>query len=90
MAGGPENAGEGVIIGVVDTGIWPESKSFSDRGTGFFARPSYGLPPAHWSGICQTGEEFSPRDCNRKLIGARYYVQGFGLDNVAEQPYVPG
>ena len=68
--GGQGSAGENVIIGVVDTGVWPEHPSFS--GTG------YGPPPASWHGTCQTGEQWTRSDCNNKLIGARYYTKGFG------------
>jgi subtilisin family serine protease len=69
--GGPGKAGEGIIIGVVDSGIWPESKSFADDG-------GYRLLP-RWKGGCEaTGEEWSASLCNNKLIGARYYNAGYG------------
>ncbi|KAF8049851.1 hypothetical protein N665_2109s0002 [Sinapis alba] len=54
-----------IIIGVVDTGIWPESPSFSDKG--------FGEIPLKWKGICMEGADFNKFNCNRKLIGARYY-----------------
>ncbi|KAG9158119.1 hypothetical protein Leryth_000275 [Lithospermum erythrorhizon] len=58
-----------VIIGMLDSGVWPESKSFDD----------YGLDavPKRFKGECVTGEHFSMHNCNRKIIGARYYSKGY-------------
>jgi len=77
-----ETKGEGVIIGIVDGGIWPESLSFSDR-TGKNGNAtkegklSYQQIPG-WNGRCVPGEEFNASNCNQKLIGARYYNAGWG------------
>jgi subtilisin family serine protease len=81
--------GEDVIIGVIDTGIWPEHPSFSDQ-TDLADRPgnsgkrtrAYDAPPAEWHGACQSGELWSQDDCNYKLIGARYFKDGFTNNNI--------
>jgi subtilisin family serine protease len=83
--GGPGNAGEGVKIGVIDTGIYPEHPSFADTPTGpdgpRYDGPAYS-PPTDWNGTCQTGAGFTTAACNNKLIGARYFVDGFGAQNL--------
>ncbi|CDP06942.1 unnamed protein product [Coffea canephora] len=68
-----------VIVGVIDSGIWPESKSFSDHGLG--------PVPKKFKGKCVPGEMFTLANCNRQeeicdirvdiLIRARYYFKGF-------------
>jgi hypothetical protein len=82
--GGVGNAGEGIIVGMVDSGIWPESLSFSDRtGTNGNAskdgKLSYHQIPG-WHGKCTPGEQFTASDCNQKLIGAQWFNAGFGGD----------
>jgi subtilisin family serine protease len=76
--------GEDVIIGIVDSGIWPESASFSDRtGTNGNDKKDgkldYHQIPG-WHGKCTPGEEFTASDCNQKLIGAQYFNAGYGGD----------
>jgi subtilisin family serine protease len=34
-------------------------------------------PPAAFRGSCEPGENFSTSDCNNKLVGARFYADGF-------------
>ena len=76
--------GEDIIIGVIDTGIWPENASFGDKidaqgkpvayhqgGTS-----AYGPAPIKWQGgasACVTGPGFTASMCNNKLLGARFY-----------------
>lgn len=61
--------GSDLVIGVIDTGIWPERRSFSDSGLGPI--------PAKWRGSCFPGTEFLATACNLKLIGARYFSGGY-------------
>ncbi len=74
--------GENVVIGIVDSGVWPEHPSFSDR-TGVNGNATkdgklgYQQIPG-WNGKCTPGEAFTASDCNQKLIAARYYNAGWG------------
>ncbi|EOA39671.1 hypothetical protein CARUB_v10008312mg [Capsella rubella] len=68
--GGSEYAGEGVVIGFVDTGIDPTHPSFSDKIAGH----TYSVPP-RFKGVCEVTIGFPPGSCNRKLIGARHFAE---------------
>ncbi|XP_038703610.1 subtilisin-like protease SBT3 [Tripterygium wilfordii] len=60
--------GRDIIIGVVDTGVWPESKSYNDEGMSEI--------PVRWKGTCESDPQFDSSMCNKKLIGAHYFNKG--------------
>ncbi|XP_027329579.1 cucumisin-like [Abrus precatorius] len=53
------NVESNTIVGVIDSGIWPDSDSFSGGG--------FGPPPQKWKGSCRN---FT---CNNKIVGAKYF-----------------
>ena len=84
--GGVKQAGAGTVVGIIDTGIWPESRSFA--GARLNSTPKGKWDIRRWGqrtfmdkadgtrfqGRCMLGEEWKASDCNTKVIGARYYA----------------
>ncbi|RWW30858.1 hypothetical protein BHE74_00055070 [Ensete ventricosum] len=71
---GESNSGQDVIIGLVDSGIWPESLSFDDSDL---------LPiGSKWRGTCENGTRFDATNCNNKLVGARFFKAGFEAEGI--------
>ena len=93
--------GDGVVIGIIDSGITPEHPALRDTRDADrprACRSSWGEttllgkwlcrryskqpdvlvfdPPENWNGACVAGERFTADDCNNKLIGARWYIDG--------------
>lgn len=59
--------GEGVVVGIIDTGIWPEHPSFADDGT--FPPPKIGPLSCDFGNTAHHPDD-APFTCNNKLIGA--------------------
>ncbi|KAB2611134.1 subtilisin-like protease [Pyrus ussuriensis x Pyrus communis] len=57
------------FVDVLDTRIWTEHPSFSDSGLG-------SIPP-RWKGTCIITPDFPFSFCNRKIIEARAYFNGY-------------
>ncbi len=93
--------GEDIVIAFIDSGVYPEHPSLSDKKEADrprACRSSWGEssllgrwlcrryrraedqlvfdPPENWNGTCQVGESFEATDCNNKLIGARWFIDG--------------
>jgi uncharacterized repeat protein (TIGR01451 family) len=86
--GGQESSGDNVVVGVIDTGIWPEHPSFSDPDP---SSKAYGAPPPPLSGTrqCQFSGGANPGPaftCNNKLVGAYRFMSTY----TSQQPLVPG
>jgi len=93
--------GDGIVIGVIDSGIAPEHPALADTRTAdmprlcrsgwgettllgrWLCRSHRRKPdvlvfeePVDWNGACIAGERFATTDCNNKLIGARWFIDG--------------
>lgn len=92
QVGGQEEAGAGVVVGVLDTGIAPENPLFAGEALGTTAGAEPYLDGetivyekgdgSTFTGACETGPAFSAEDCSTKIITARYYLDGFGADSI--------
>jgi subtilisin family serine protease len=71
--------GEDVIIGVVDSGVWPENPSIRDDMPGNEFGPIANTRP-DWTGACDVGTD-ADFSCNNKLIGARFFKEGFEVNS---------
>ncbi|KAE8800664.1 Subtilisin-like protease [Hordeum vulgare] len=66
------NAASDVVIGVIDTGVYPEGRA------SFAADPSLPpLPPGRFRGGCVSAPSFNGSTlCNNKLVGAKFFHKG--------------
>jgi subtilisin family serine protease len=72
--GGEPHAGQGVVIGLLDTGIWPESPYFADAGILPAPPGTYGCQFGDGSDVGHLGPTFA---CNHKLVGAYAFTQTY-------------
>ena len=75
--GSIRNAGKGVVVGMLDTGIDPKHPSF------YSAKP----PPRQWRGKCTISPSFPLGSCNSKLVIARHFSKGIIAANAFNATY---
>lgn len=90
--GGTAEAGKGVVVGVIDTGIHPDNPFVAGEPVQpLSGNPQVGEPyltgdgriamlkadGTTFYGTCETGEDFTADDCSDKLVGARFYADDF-------------
>jgi len=91
--GGVDKAGKGVVVGILDTGIAPENPSFTGDPLGTTASTNKPWLAGNtvkfikgdgntFSSTRVEGEQFSYDDYSTKIVGAKYFVEGFGEDNI--------
>ncbi|WP_457208893.1 S8 family serine peptidase, partial [Nocardioides sp. P5_C9_2] len=73
--------GAGVVIGVIDSGLAPESPLFA-------AIPGLGREPTGFGGTCEVGEDWSVETCNRKVMASGWWVAGFGKDRIRSSEHL--
>jgi subtilisin family serine protease len=82
--------GENTVIGVIDSGIWPESKSFTDRDADgkLVYKPMPGLHIKCSSSEIVTDGSWDSNLCNKKLVGAQFFCESRGCDGVLEHEFM--
>lgn len=89
-------AGEDIVLGIIDSGIWPEHPSFADvatplKGNKGAIKP-FGAVPEGFSGTaCDFGNTSANAgdaafSCNNKLITAQCFNNGFSLGPDSSNP----
>ncbi|MGA9275814.1 S8 family serine peptidase, partial [Ilumatobacter sp.] len=69
--GGVDQAGQGQVIGLIDSGL--------DWANGSFDAADVSAPPADWQGFCDSGEDptsWPAQACTNKVVGAQYFIDG--------------
>ena len=67
--GGFDRAGEDIVIGFVDSGIYPHHPSFATHNT-----EPYG-PVPKYRGKCEINPDTKKSFCNGKIIGAQHFAK---------------